>query len=202
MQTSIERHNVISEIESKINQIFSSPIAKRKNEKGELETIMVRTVLDDESPWMQFNKEIKPLIIDQQRYICIRKEPQREEYISTQALHEILIVSRRVEKLYKDGIIKRIDLADLWREFLPLILSNRIGFLSTYYSIRDVDSLLYVGLQTIISCHKIRLNTALEYFRKSLPKEEIELLNLLKNNQRLRLIDKFSVFRYKALLRL
>jgi len=80
-QTSMERHKVINEIETKLSDLFSSKIAK-KVENVEYSTVMVRTVLHDFTPW-QFNKEAQPLIMDAQRYICIRNDEMYHEYIST-----------------------------------------------------------------------------------------------------------------------
>lgn len=49
-----------------------------------------------------------------------------------------MIIFRRIEKLYKDKIIKKVDLADMWREILPIGLSERLKFFSSYLSDKDI----------------------------------------------------------------
>lgn len=200
MQTSIERHNVISDIENQLNIIFSSKIAKIKEPNEELESVMVRTVLHDFEHWLDYDKSIGTLIVDHQRYVMIRDSDNRKEYISTQALHEMLVLFRRIEKLFKDGIIKKIDLADLWREILPFAVSNRIGFLITYYTPRDIDSLIYVVFQTYLACEIHQIDSAVKYFRDNYEVDKNDFESLLNDNKRLRLIDKLKIKKFMSSL--
>ena len=134
MQTAIERHNVIKDVENSINELFSKTIAKSnkcngKENSQEIDYVTVRTVLHDDSPWEKYIKGKTEIVIeDSQRFVQIRKDKGYKEYISTQAIHELSILFRRVEKLYKDSILKPIDLADMWREILPFGTSGRLEF--------------------------------------------------------------------------
>lgn len=98
MQTTIERHNVIKEIENSINILLSQPIAKSnkcndKENNQKTSTVNVRTVLHDNSPWEGYIKDETEMIIDKyQRYIQIRSKGGYAEYVSTQAIQFYLDV--------------------------------------------------------------------------------------------------------------
>ena len=170
MQTNIERHAVIKDVENTINQIFSSQLARsnqvkeEREKKDEPSSVMVRTVLHDCTPWKEYNKDQDMLIVEGQRYICIRNDEKYQEYISTQTIHELLIAFRRIEKLYKDGILKPIDLADMWREILPFGVSGRVEFYYKYLGESDVKSIIFVLFNTLLACKKYEVNNAVEYF--------------------------------------
>ncbi|NBG89519.1 hypothetical protein [Isachenkonia alkalipeptolytica] len=182
-QTSMERHKVINEIETKLNHLFSSTIAK-KVENEEYNTVMVRTVLHDFSPWV-FNKNASPLIMDAQRHICIRKDQAYHEYISTQALHESLVLFRRIEKLHKSKIIESIDLSDLWREILPYGTSNRLIFFGNYFSKHDTQSIAYVLMKTVNACKKHKNQPALDYFKNNYKNQEEDIDTYFQDNTRI-----------------
>lgn len=187
MQTNIERHSIIKDIESTINSLFSSPLAKSnciltEANSSKLSKVNFRTVLHDNTPWEYFKREkeseetIPNIIIeDQQRYVRIRSKESCTEYISTQALHETLIIFRRIEKLYKDGILKPIDLADMWREILPFGTSGRLIFFSTYFCSDDVHSIAFVVYNTVLACKKYKLESAICYFKEEYRKERLRL---------------------------
>jgi hypothetical protein len=201
MQTSLERHSVISDIEEKINHLFSSPIAKSTCSKDlGLHYVTVRTVLHDFSPWKDYTGDSEILMDDCQRYINIRDDDHYREYISSQALHEILILFRRIEKLHKSKIIKDVDLSDLWREILPLCMSNRLGFLRSYYSDRDIESILYVFMYTGIACHKYQMDNALDYIKMHYKAVDEKLKDLFQNNRRLRFQDLNALKKYKKIV--
>ena len=170
IQTSMERHGMLKDIENTFSEIYNSVIAKSSgDEKNDtLQKVMVRSVLHDDGDW---KTDIEHLpdgseklcndkkIVDSQLFIQIRngqgKEPDckyHNEWISTQALHEIMLHCRRIEKMFKDGIIKRIDLADMFREIVPLGMSGRMQFFYAYYSRYDADCVGYLVMQTIVSC--------------------------------------------------
>lgn len=181
MQTNINRHAIIKEIEITINSLFSSPLAKSNykidlKDDSKLAEVNVRTVLHSFTPWEYFDRSIegedKTMIEDTQRYIRIRSEDDCTEYISTQALHEILIVFRRIEKLFKDSILKKIDLADMWREILPFADSGRLLFLSSYFCKEDIEPISFVVFNTVLACEKYEMENALEGFRKLYVKEK------------------------------
>lgn len=114
IQTSMERHGMLKDIEHTFSEIYNSVIAKSRNNKKNrnLQNVMVRSVLHDDGNWETIiqtdingqNKLCnKRKILDNQRYIQIRnglgkkpKEFYRNEWISTQALHEILKHCQRV----------------------------------------------------------------------------------------------------------
>ena len=89
-----------------------------------------------------------------------------DEWISTQALHEMVLLFRRIEKMYKDGIIKRIDLADLFREIIPLGQSGRIQFIREYYGEYDADCIGYIVMQTIVSSYKNHNYNTVKIFKE------------------------------------
>ena len=176
VQTSMERHEKLSEVEKYFSEIYNSVIAKTRQGKSKkvekFQNVMVRSVLHDNTDWyvdydtdkrMMLNKKI---LIEHQLYIQIRKEEKTEqnEWIATQALHEIMLHCRRIEKMYKDGIIKRIDLADLSREIVPLGISGRMEFFATYYDKYAADCVGYLVMQTIVSCEKYHNNGMVKKF--------------------------------------
>lgn len=162
MQINIERHSMIREIESSVNSLFSSLIAK-SNTNIDSKYVNIRTILHDFSPWKDFDSS-ETIIENGQRYVCIRKDDKYEEYISTQGLHESLIIFRRIEKLYKDSILKPIDLADLWREILPFAASKRLEFYKNYFSKYDIEPIVFVLFNTFLACKKYKVNNAVIYF--------------------------------------
>lgn len=223
MQTNIERHNVIKEVEDSINKIFSDHIAKSnkvsskktennkansneaesiqvKNDK-ELELVTVRTILHDKENWnkyVQKNKDETEVIIeDGQRFVCIRNSKEYKEYISTQAIHELAIWFRRVEKLYKSGILKDIDLADMWREILPFGHHGRLEFYITYFNQKDAEAIAFVVFRTILACNRYKMKESIKTFCKYFKevkedkyKCDVDYISLFTNNGRYRLNEK------------
>jgi len=199
LQTTMERHNVITDIENKINELFCNKIAKAKK-NGVLESVMVRTVLHDFSDW-SFQKDMELEVVDGQRFINIRKDEKYVEFISTQALHESLILFRRIEKLYKSKIIKSIDLSDLWREIIPYGSSRRLQFFEQYYSQRDIESITYVIMETVLACNKHKNDTAVDYFKEHYSRQKEEVEGFYFKNTRIRLIDRYSLSKLKRIVK-
>jgi hypothetical protein len=169
MQTAIERHNVIKEIESAINKLFSDPIAKSnkiasKDGDQEIGDVTVRTILHDYQPWEEYNNKTEIVIEKNQRYVQVRSNKGYKEYVSTQAIHELLILFRRIEKLYKDSILKPIDLSDMWREILPFARSGRLQFFKSYLGESDTKSIIFVLFNTVLACEKYKTDNAVKYF--------------------------------------
>lgn len=199
-QTRISRHAMISEIEYLINKMFASDLAINENNKGKISLIFLRTILDDETRWVIYDKNCdKTKLIENQRYVKIRvrKNDNTVDYISTKAVHELMILFRRIEKLYKDGIIKKVDLADIWREILPFGVSGRPDFFSTYLLPSDIQSMKYVIALTLCSCQKYKNEDAIKYFKKYVG-ESLSIIEL-KNNKRYRLRDKLDIIRLRSI---
>ncbi len=176
MQTSIERHNMLASVENSISAIFDSKNAFiiRHGEgpspkEPDKNRVMVRSVLHDKSPWQVIRSvetgEIEYMIIDSQRYIHIRHNDETDDWISTQALHELLLKFRRIEKMYKSGIVKKIDLADLSREILPFGVSGRLEFFYAYYDEYDAECMAFLLMNDVICCNKYRNSPMVNYFR-------------------------------------
>jgi hypothetical protein len=199
LQTTMERHNVITDIENKINDLFSNKIAKSKKD-GVLESVMIRTILHDFTDW-EYQKDMELEVIDGQRFISVRQDDKYVEFISTQALHESLILFRRIEKLYKSKIIKSIDLSDLWRELIPFGSSRRLQFFEQYYSQRDIESITYVIMETVLACNKHKNDTAVNYFIEHYNKQRDEVKSFYFNNTRIRFIDRYSLYKFKRLVK-
>jgi len=189
MQTAMERHNVIKDVENSINTLFSAPIAKsnkssKTENNHEVENVTVRTVFHDESPWEEYIKGETEIVIKKtQRFVQIRSKKGYKEYISTQALHESLILFRRLEKLYKDAILKPIDLGDMWREILPFGTSGRLEFYKSYFSESDIRSILFVVFNTVLACEKYKIDNAVKYFAEDFLKNKPIQKFYLKNNR-------------------
>lgn len=177
MQTSIERHNMISSIEDGFSSLFDSTIAISDEPHTDLtvsdvenKKVMVRSVMHDDSPWEIIYAKGKPGVLEykvirSQRYMHIRNNDMSNEWISTQALHELCLKCRRIEKLFKSGIMKRIDLSDMFRELVPLGASGRIEYISALYDVYDADCLGYIVMQAVVSCEKCRNNSEyINYF--------------------------------------
>jgi hypothetical protein len=162
---------MVGEIEALINKIFSSPLAKTDincKGNGDLETVSVRTILDNTPSWEDFKKRdagnIK--IIDCQRYVRIRNTKSRHDYVATQALNEIMIIFRRIEKLYNDEILKDADLADLWREIIPFCGYGRLTFYKSYSGIHDIQCIIAVLFHTALACHRRKDTIAVNWFKE------------------------------------
>lgn len=172
MQTSMERHAMLATIEDGYSAIYDSVVAKSNGDGSsdkkieELDNVMVRSVLHDDTPWTVIKKDgkIECRIINNQRYVHIRNNDRWNEWISTQALHEITLKARRLEKMFKAGLVKRVDLADLFREIAPLGVSGRLEFIVAYYSEYDAECVAYLVLQTIVSCEKYQNYDIVKYF--------------------------------------
>jgi hypothetical protein len=201
MQTSIERHNVIKDVENSINALFSQPIAKsnkcsRIGNNQEIKYLIVRTVLHDDSPWEEYIKgETEIVIENNQRFVQIRKGKGYKEYISTQAIHELLILFRRIEKLYKDSILKPIDLADMWREILPFGTSGRLKFYKSYLGESDIKSIIFVLFNTVLACEKHEVYNAVKYFVNDFLNDE-SMEKLYIKNSRYTFKEKFKIKRF------
>ena len=204
IQTKMERHTVIKEIESSINTLFSTQIAKSNNNNKEnnqeINDVYIRTILHDKSPWEEYKHgETKIEIHKCQRYVQIRSKDGYDEYISTQAIHESLILFRRIEKLYKDSILKPIDLADLWREILPFGTSGRLEFYKSYLGESDIRSIVFVLLNTILACEKYKIYNAIEYFSTDFLENRRKKKLYLKNN-RYTFKERFRVKKFLEIL--
>ncbi|MBD8925167.1 MAG: hypothetical protein EGR89_04035 [[Eubacterium] rectale] len=163
LQTSMGRHQMLKDIEDSFSKIYNSVIAmtERDSQKGKQRNVMVRSVLHDKSDWQiikNCGNEIETHIDENQLYVKIRNRCKKkgisEEWVSSQALHEIMLLCRRCEKMYKDKIIKRIDLSDLSSEIVPLGMSGRIQFFNAYYGSYSAECVGYLVLQTVVSCYK------------------------------------------------
>lgn len=112
--------------------------------------VMVRSVLHDDGDWKVLTKKLvngkeklcnDRKIVDLQLFIQMRdgvckapEEAYHNEWISTQALHEIMLHCCRIEKMFKDGIIKRIGLSDMFREIVSLRTGECMQFLTFFLS--------------------------------------------------------------------
>ena len=184
IQTSMERHSMLKDIETTFSSIYNSVIAKAGNEEGvdNLQSVMVRSVLHDDGEWIAEFEDLgagqrrfinDKHIEEHQLYVQIRKGKgmapactYHNEWISTQALHEIMLHCRRIEKMFKDGIIKRIDLSDMFREIVPLAKGGRLQFFAGYYNRYDADCVGYLVMQTIVSCEKYKNEATVKSFVK------------------------------------
>lgn len=162
IQTSMERHGMLKDVENTFSDIYNSVIAKSSNDREDdkLQGVMVRTILHNDGDWKVWTRSLpggkeklcnNKKVIDSQLFIQIRngegetsESVYHNEWLSTQALHEIMLQCRRIEKMFKDGIIKRIDLADMFREIVPLGMSGRMQFFCAYYSRYDADCIGYL----------------------------------------------------------
>ena len=168
---------------------FSVPKEQTLSEDNAKECrVMVRSVLHDFSDWLtvlssENPKERDTKIIEHQRYVHIRRDARYDEWISTQALHEITLKMRRIEKMFKSGIVKRIDLSDMFREIIPLGMSGRLEFFCSYYGEYDADCVAYIVMQTVVSCDKYKnfevVNEFADYYRK-----HGDIRSLFENNRR------------------
>ena len=224
MQTSMERHSMLRDIEASLSELYDQPIAKSKQEKLDslppnisfeqykinlCENVMVRSVLHDFTNWEpKYDNEHKLIceIVDTQRFLLIRNNQDKNnhyyEWISTQALHEILLVSRRIEKMYKDGIIKPLDLADMSHEIIPLGMSGRIKLLSNYYGHYDAECVAYLVMMTVVACYRHKNIESVNTFRQYYQEYSKELSVFFVKSVRIRKIrDLFKVRKFKKLMR-
>lgn len=215
MQTAMERHNMLTTIEDGFSNLFDMVVALHIPDLDTMPTsdtaneysVMVRSVLHDDTPWEIIKDEngaIEYKILNNQRYIHIRNNKGKgkcyNEWISTQALHEITLKARRVEKMFKDGIIKRVDLADMFRELIPLGMSGRIELLERYYGKYDMDCLGYLVMQTVVSCNKYGNDETVKSFAKYYNEHKGIHKYFTESRRNRRIKDKFAVMKFKKLM--
>lgn len=202
MQTSMARHGMLKDVEDSFTKLFNSPIAKALDSEGVESTVFVRSVLHDDMDWQVIrneNKGIEFKIVENQRFIHIRNGKGKtgqfyDEWISTQALHEINLKCRRIEKMFKDDVIKRIDLADMFRELLPLGKSGRLEFFKAYYGDYDAECIAYLVMQTLVSCNKYKNDTAVAQFA-AYYKAHPDIHTLFESNRRYRRVRDYLTYR-------
>ncbi len=212
MQTSIERHSMLSAAEDDITKIFNSVTAislqsvdtlPQDGKIDDKDKVMVRSVLHDNTDWKPIKDQTKGIecrIIENQRYLHIRNDEKYNEWISTQALHELNLKVRRLEKMFKGGIVKRIDLADMFRELVPLGMSGRIEFFLEYYGDYDAECIGYLVMQTIVSCYKYKNTKTVEDFTEYYTKHP-EIHPLFVKSRRIRpIVDLFAVYKFKKIV--
>ncbi len=212
MQTAIERHSMLSAAEDDITKIYNSVTAismqdgDKLPENGKIckkDKVMVRSVLHDYTDWNLIKNnanKIECRIIENQRYLHIRNGKGYNEWISTQALHEINLKVRRLEKMFKGGVLKRVDLADMFRELVPLGTNGRIEFYQAYYGDYDAECIGYLVMQTIVSCYKYKNTKIVDSFTKYYIKHP-EIHNLFIKSRRIRpLADLFAVYKFKKIV--
>ena len=108
-----------------------------------------------------------------------------------------------MEKLYKGRILKKRDLADLWREILPIGVSGRAIFLSTYFSKYDIEAVTYDVMKTVVACDQYKNEAAVEQFISKFKEDckvDKDVMKLQLNNNRLRIVDAYSLHRFKKLV--
>lgn len=214
MQNTMQRHQVIKDVENSINNIFSSNIALSRKTKKVWFTIKkdktkvikengvsIRTILHDKTSWNIYcEKDDFTCVIKDKKYIKIREYEDYEEFISTQALHEILIMFRRIEKLYKDRILKDIDIADLWRELIPFGVYGRLEFFAHYFGQEDVRVIAYVIFITLMACDKYNIERGMNYFRSYYIRSE-KIHKYFYKNARFRLREKIiRMFKFENIV--
>lgn len=119
----------------------------------------LRYILHDFVPWKEYiNTENK--VVAGQRYLKVREsyshndELCKEDYISTRAMHEMMIIFRELEKLQRKHIIKSIDLADMYHELLPWGISGRLEFINEYFGKKDAEVIAYMIFRLVLACKK------------------------------------------------
>ena len=228
MQTSIERHNMVSNIEDGFSHLFDSLVAMRiqngedrKIPNPEEDRVMIRNVLHDFTDW-ELNPKTKEvpqvdsetgelskvspevIILANQRYLHIRDNDYTnektgeivhyDEWISTQALHELTLKARRIEKMFKGRVMRRVDLSDMFRELVPLATSGRLQFIANYYDKYDADCVGYLVMQTIVSCDKYHNEDIVKYF-VGYYKEHPEIHKYFTEGVRIRKVYDFHAIR-------
>lgn len=202
MQIKIERHALVKDIENTFNELFSLEKAKILKQGESPEAINIRTTLG--SSWLKYVRgETEIKIMNGQRYVLIKhdaseRDASDREYISTQALHETLILFRRIEKLFKDSIMKPVDLTDLWREILPYSCEGRIEFFQEYFNKYDVHSMVYVIINTVLACETYKNKDAIEYLKEKIDRNAF--VRLIENNSRFGRLDKGRISKFKKVL--
>lgn len=227
MQTSIERHSMLQEVETTFTNLYNSVIAlsytnegdKEKPKKelkelidnNEIQFVMVRSVLHEDLDWetqkdKKSGKIQNPIkMVNSQRFVLIRdnvcedKKIYYYEWISTQALHEIVLQCRRIEKMFKSGIVKRIDLSDMSRELVVLGICGRVEFFATYYSKYDAECIGYLVMQTVVSCYIYKNYDMLKRFIRYY-KQHKEIQEYFVKNVRMRRIkDWYAILMFKKI---
>lgn len=104
--------------------------------------------------------------------------------------------------MYKDNIIKRIDLSDLANEIVPLGISGRIQFFNAYFGKYEAECVAYLVLQTIVSCKKFGNNDIVIKFVKYY-KENEEMHKYFQKSMRIRpIIDYCAVKKFNKIIKM
>lgn len=167
--------------------------------------VMLRSILHNFSDW-KHDKSENIEIIDSQRYVLIRDGWGEDnvyyyEWVSTQALHEIVLLCCRIEKMYKSRIIKRLDLTDLQHELLALGRGGRIQFMAEYYDKYEAECISYLVMQVVVSCEKCKNEEAITGFIQDYIKDYEELKQYFEENRRIRKIkDIYTLYKFKKII--
>lgn len=111
-----------------------------------------------------------------------------------------MIQCRRIEKMYKDGVIKRIDLADMFHELVPLGCSGRIQFLESYYGEYDAECIGYLVMQVIVSCNKYNNQKAVRSFVEYYKAHEEIHKYFVKSGRNRRIRDAYARYQFKKIV--
>ncbi|MDI3312298.1 MAG: hypothetical protein QJR05_12850 [Thermoanaerobacterium sp.] len=188
-QLILARHTLLRELEIDMDKIQRSKTVQISTNNGSFEPREFRYVLDQPLNWIYVKSDTEHGILSLPKYIDIEgqrhwlvrdKESckcKEEQYLSSQAFHEVLLWFKRLKIAYNDKVVKNEDLLDLWRQILPFGVGDRLYYFFKYFSGKDeIESLIYIINQTISYCYELKRDAPINYYLNYASDEDRELL--------------------------
>lgn len=185
-----------------INQLYSENVAMTG-----MQYSCLRYILHDIVPWKEYISN-ENRVINGQRYLKVRNcyvndgIHHQEDYISTRAMHEMMIIFRELEKLQRRHIVKEADLADMYHELLPWGISGRLEFINTYFGKKDAELIAYMIFRLVLACKKNGDMAVVSMFRKYYINHYTDIAIFFCNNSRYTILDKIRQIKFLRLMNL
>lgn len=167
--------NIVSGLEAEILECHSQKWALRKtvfqdSREEKFEKLELRNVLNNTPEWRYIEDENASTGIGYKPPVCItyegarywqirdftnKKDQRIIEYVSSPAFHQSLIWFRKTERAIKRDLLLPCELADWWRQILPMGWSGRLEYLRKYFSGKeDIESIAQVISTVLIELNR------------------------------------------------
>jgi len=185
IQKEIERISLISKYEEEILQLFDEKLGMNPIVEKVQANDTYHNLTEYDKQLVNFRWFLRPDLIWESEKIS-RNFIHREilglnmvlisddgERLSSKALHETLMWFRKIDRAYRVDIIKNEDLAQMWRQIVPFIQSNRLTFMENYFGREDCQSIRNVALAMYFYVSEPRQKWWFDKFFKTKHKTEV-----------------------------
>jgi len=140
MTLNIERLNTLHFLEKDIEDIFhEKSVLQIYDDNGNERYIEYMSVFKED--W-KFPSTKKPELVREQRVYDLGGDG---ELVASRSLYKSLNWFRRLERAYQAKVVKREDVAALWRQVIPFTTQNRYNVYCDIFSEEDVMPIKHMG---------------------------------------------------------